>query len=91
MHYAGGRTRKAGGAVTADTAGIGKGRTPVQHADGKQDTNNIGRGPVVTKATGGPITSKYAAKAGMAPNSGTGAGGGKSRLDKDHHPDKYTA
>ncbi len=91
-HYAGGRTRKTGGAVTADTAGIGKGRTKVQHAGtNKQDTKNVGRGPVITKATGGPITSKYAAKAGMAHNDGTGSGGGKSRLDKAHHPEKYTA
>lgn len=86
--YAGGRAFKRGGKVNADTAGIGKGRTPVQHSPNKQDGKNIGRGPVITKATGGPISS---GKGKMAPHTVGGAGGGKSRLDKAHHPAKYRA
>ncbi len=71
--------RAAGGRANADTAGAGQGRTPVQHTNNKQDGLNVGRGPVITKAKGG----------GMAPTSGTGAGGGLSRLDKAHNPGKY--
>lgn len=37
--------------------GIGVGRTPIQHSGNKNDTQNVGRGPVITKATGGPIYS----------------------------------
>ena len=60
---------------TGNTAGAGKGRTPVQSSGtNKQDTKNIGRGPVITKATGGPIYSK--AKGQMAPHAKGGAGGG---------------
>ena len=73
----------------ADTAGIGKGRTLVQHDDGKQDTQNIGRGPVITKATGGPISSNYKFKSGMAPHAKGGAGGGLARLEEANHPGKY--
>jgi hypothetical protein len=73
----------------ADTAGIGKGRTPVQHARGKQDGQNIGRGPVITKATGGPITSNYKFKSGMAPHAKGGSGGGLARLAEANHPEKY--
>lgn len=79
--------RARGGKVNANTAGIGKGRTPVQHAPGKQDLKNIGRGPVITKATGGAISS---AGGKMAPHTIGGSGGGKSRLDKQNHPAKYT-
>lgn len=32
-----------------------KHKTPVQHTDGKTDGKDIGRGPVITKARGGPI------------------------------------
>ena len=86
MRYAGGRTRAKGGKVDAGSAGIGKGRTPMQHSQSnKQDTKNIGRGSVITKATGGPIE----AKGKMAPHTTGGAGGGRSRLDKEDHPGKY--
>lgn len=73
---------------TGDTAGIGKGRTPIQSTGtNKQDTKNIGRGPVITKATGGPIMSQ--AKGQMAPHAKGGAGGGLAKLDKANHPSKY--
>lgn len=71
----------------SQTAGIGKGRTPLQPSPNKQDGKNIGRGPVITKAAGGPISSK--AKGQMAPHAKSGAGGGLSRIDKANHPDKY--
>lgn len=85
-------TAKRGGVAgsikaDADTAGVGVGRTPVQHQDNKQDGKNIGRGPVITKATGGPISSK--AHGQMAPHAKGGAGGGLARLDEAHHPEKY--
>lgn len=71
----------------ANSAGVGVGRTPVQHQGNKQDGKNIGRGPVITKATGGPISSK--AHGQMAPHAKSGAGGGLARLDQAHHPEKY--
>lgn len=81
--------RARGGKVNADNAGIGKGRTPVQHSPNKQDGKNIGRGPVITKAAGGPVTSEYAWKKGMAPHAKGGGRGGMAKLDKAHHPEKY--
>lgn len=71
----------------SQSAGIGVGRTPLQPSPNKQDGKNIGRGPVITKATGGPISSK--ARGQMAPHAKSGAGGGLSRIDKANHPDKY--
>lgn len=70
----------------ADKAGAGKGRTMISHDRGKNDGDDIGRKAVITKATGGPITSRGA---NMAPHARSGAGGGLSRLDKQHHPAKY--
>lgn len=74
--------------ANSQTAGAGVGRTPMQPSPNKQDGKNIGRKPVITKATGGPISSM--AKGQMAPRTKGGAGGGLSRLDKEHHPAKYT-
>ena len=76
---------------TSATAGAGKGRTKIQRdfASNKQDSKNIGRGPVITKATGGPITSKQGWKVGMAPHAKGGAMGGLAKLDKANHPSKY--
>ncbi len=76
--------RKSGGKVTSANAGIGKGRTTIQRdfPSSKQDTKNIGRGSVITKATGGPISSP--AHGGMGPKLGGGARGGKGRLAKTH-------
>lgn len=79
------KMRASGGAV--DDAGI-KGktgigdRTQIQHSGNKSDTQNIGRGPVITRATGGPIYSNGKAGAQMAWLKGKGAGGGKARLAK---------
>lgn len=72
------RGMKGSSAADADTAGIGVGRTPVQPAPNKQDGKTIGRKPVITKATGGPISSS--AKGEMSPASQpSGAAGGKFR------------
>lgn len=62
--------------------GIGD-RTPIQHSGNKSDTQNIGRGPVITRATGGPIYSDGAKGKKMAwnkPSMGHGGGGGKERI-----------
>ena len=76
--------RKSGGKVTSANAGIGKGRTTIQRdfPSNKQDTKNIGRGSVITKKTGGPISS--AAHGQMGPKFGGGARGGKAKLQKAH-------
>lgn len=74
--------RARGGKVDANNAGIGKGRTPVQHSPNKQDGKNIGRGPVITKATGGPISSPMTG--GMGPKFGGGSRGGTAKLAKAH-------
>ena len=42
-------SRAFGGRATAADAGIGKGRTPVQHTNNKQDGVNIGRKAALTK------------------------------------------
>lgn len=42
-------SRAFGGRATAATAGIGRGRTPVQHTNNKQDGLNVGRGSAVSK------------------------------------------
>lgn len=82
------KMRASGGAV--DDAGV-KGktgigdRTPIQHSGNKSDTQNIGRGPVITKATGGPVYSNGKAGKQMAWLKGVGAGGGEGRLKKAAH------
>lgn len=85
-----GMPRKRGGKVmgsndaTSQTAGIGKGRTPISRdfPSNKDDTPNIGRKAVITKATGGPISSP--AKGGMGPKLKGGARGGMAKLQKAH-------
>ncbi len=72
------KMRAAGGQV----GGIAKGTTQVQHSGNKSDGQNIGRGPVITRATGGPIYSDGAKGKQMAWLKGKGAGGGKARLAK---------
>jgi hypothetical protein len=60
--YGDGKPRATGGAVegkksAADmkgVTGIGS-RTPIQHSGNKQDTVNIGRGPVITRSNGGNV------------------------------------
>ncbi len=51
----GGRAYKKGGAVT-----IAKGFTQVQHSGNKSDGQNIGRGPVITRNSGGRTSNEYA-------------------------------
>ncbi len=63
--------------------GIGE-RTPIQHSGNKSDTQNIGRGPVITKATGGPIYADGRAGKEMGPklNAGSNSGIGRMRKNK---------
>ncbi|MGB4781057.1 hypothetical protein [Candidatus Methylomirabilis sp.] len=75
------KQRWAGGAVSDSS----KGGTKVQHSGNKSDAQNIGRGPVITRATGGPIYANGAKGKQMAWLKGKGAGGGKGRLAKAHH------
>ena len=90
----GGRAYKDGGAVgkksladKKDVTGIGD-RTPIQHSGNKSDTQNIGRGPVITRAAGGPIYSDGAKGKQMAPKLPAGSGGGKARKAKAHMQNK---
>jgi hypothetical protein len=82
----GGRTYAQGGAVKSGPAWSGglKSGTQVQHSGNKLDTNNIGRGKVITYATGGPVEAPGPGK-GMSPNKRFGGGGGKGRLMKAHY------
>jgi len=56
--------------------------TPVQHSGNKSDTQNIGRGPVITKATGGPIYADGREGKQMGPDIGAG-NSGVGRLKKN--------
>lgn len=79
----GGRAYARGGKVDANNAGIGKGRTPVQHEDNMADQRkDIGRKPVITKASGGPINANGKAGKQMGPKFSGGARGGSARLEK---------
>ena len=75
------KMRASGGAVSDSS----KGGTQVQHSGNKSDAQNIGRGPVITRATGGPIYANGAKGKQMAWLKGKGAGGGKGRLAKAAH------
>ena len=79
------KMRAAGGPVSlADkkgTTGIGD-RTPIQHSGNKSDSQNIGRGPVITRATGGPIYSD----AHMTGSSAKHKMKGKDPLFSEHGP-----
>lgn len=72
----GGRAYAKGGAVFAEGRRNG---TQVTHSPNKKDGKDIGRGKVVTYATGGPIGSEHGK---MGPNFGSGARGGLSRIAK---------
>lgn len=72
------KMRASGGAISDSSIG----GTKVQHSGNKSDTQNIGRGPVITRATGGPIYANGAKGKQMAWLKGKGAGGGKGRLAK---------
>lgn len=82
------RQRASGGPVNAAAqkgkTGIGD-RTPIQHSGNKSDGQNIGRGPVLTRATGGPIYADGKKGKQMAWLKGVGAGGGEGRLKKAAH------
>lgn len=75
----------AHGGSVADKRGVtGIGaRTPIQHSGNKSDTQNIGRGPVITKARGGPIFSDGREGHDMGPNLKAGANSGIGRLKKN--------
>ena len=80
--HIGGRAYAAGGKVVPRPAwkeGIRAG-TKVQHAPGKQDMVDVGRGPVITKATGGAV--EHPLKGGMGPKFKGGAMTGEARLQK---------
>jgi len=72
-----------GGHVNANTVSIAKGRTKVQHTDNKQDTVNIGRGPVITRKAGGAIYSNGKYGKEMGPHLPAGANSGVGRLAKN--------
>ena len=73
--------RASGGRAYARGGGVGSGGTPVQHAPGKDDGKDIGRGRVVTYASGGPVEAP-AGKKGMGPKLTGGGRGGLARLAK---------
>ena len=73
--------RASGGRAYARGGGVGSGGTPVQHAPGKDDGKDIGRGRVVTYASGGPVEAP-AGKKGMGPKLPGGGRGGLARLAK---------
>lgn len=83
------RGYKSGGAVEGKKSladkrgvtGIGE-RTPIQHSGNKSDTQNIGRGPVITRATGGPIYADGREGHDMGPHIGAG-NSGVGRLRKN--------
>ena len=78
----GGRAYAKGGGVTPRPAwkeGIRAG-TKVQHSGNKHDTSDIGRGKVVTYATGGAV--EHPVKGGMGPKFKGGAMTGEARLQK---------
>jgi hypothetical protein len=62
--------------------GIGT-RTPIQHSGNKSDGQNIGRGPVITRATGGPIYSDGREGHDMGPKLPAG-NSGIGRRAKNH-------
>lgn len=79
----GGRTYATGGAVLGPAWKEGrKAGTQVQHAPGKNDGKDLGRGKPITYATGGAV--EHPMKGGMAPKLPGGAGGGLARIKKQN-------
>jgi hypothetical protein len=77
--------RKRGGAVsTSSNAGISVGETKISRdfPSNKDDTPNIGRKAVITKATGGPIDSTSKGGTHMGPMFMGGSMGGIAKLQK---------
>jgi len=83
IRHAGGRTYKKGGRVTTGPtwASSMKAGTQVQHLPGKSDQKDVGRGPVITKASGGPVEAPGPGK-GMGPKMHGGSKSGEGRLEK---------
>ena len=69
--------RARGGKVASD---ISQGSTPVQHSPNKNNGINVGRGPVITKATGGPINASATGQ--HSPKFKGGSFGGEAKLQK---------
>ncbi len=88
IRNAGGRAYAKGGAVRGDASKSGPGwiesmktKTPVQHAPGKNDLKDMGRGKPITYKAGGAV--EHPLKGGMGPDLEGGAGGGEARLEKE--------
>lgn len=85
----------ARGGSVADKKGVtGIGdRTPIQHSGNKSDSQNIGRGPVITRATGGPIYADGREGKQMGPDLHAGSNSGVGRREKAHlqHPAGHEA
>lgn len=88
--FGSGKPRADGGKVEgkkslADKKGVTgiSARTPIQHSGNKNDTQNIGRGAVVTRAAGGPIYSNGKPGTQMAPKLPAGSGSGVGRAAKN--------
>lgn len=79
IRASGGRVKKPGPGFTASE----RLKTRVQHAAGKQDQKDVGRGKVVTYAAGGPIEAPKG-KGGRGPKFHGGARSGIGRLEKAH-------
>jgi len=83
MRAAGGSVEgKKSLAAVKGATGIGD-RTPIQHSGNKNDTQNIGRGPAITRATGGKLEA-YGAKMSPTFPHKAGAGSGIARKAKAH-------
>jgi len=91
IRSAGGRAYATGGAVKPGPAYEGGKRlgTQVQHAPGKMDGKDIGRGRVVTYKTGGAVNAQPTGQ--HAPRFDGGAGGGIARIEKAHRAAKKYA
>ena len=84
----GGRTYASGGAVKPGPAWE-EGRrngTQVTHMPNKNDGKNIGRGRVITYATGGAVDAKPTGQHG--PKFDGGAGGGTARKQKESRAER---
>lgn len=85
LRHDGGRAYASGGRIKSGPA-FEEGKrlgTQVQHAPGKNDGKDIGRGKPVTYASGGPVEAP-AGKKGMGPKLPGGGRGGLARLAKAH-------
>lgn len=80
---------RGGKVIGANNVGAARGRTPVQHSPGKNDLKDMNRGPVITKAKGGAISSgEGSSSKGMAP-AVPGGNGGLGRLAKARNQKRH--